>query len=171
MMDDRFDADPALVQAPGLASRPGPSGFDQGERFTPGPWGIETFQTGHHYIGVMRKSGTLGTIICDLESGEGYTPEATERATANAHLIAAAPELYERLTNARDQIVHLQHFPENVTSDATWGLLDLIGDALAKARAPQADTRRMVETGTGSMRSTGSGGPLADAPNSLGDVS
>lgn len=53
-------------------------------------------------------------------------------------LIAAAPELAERLANARDQLLHLQMFPEHTRDEATAKLIELIVATLKKARGEAA---------------------------------
>ncbi|MFC3638861.1 hypothetical protein ACFONL_16085 [Camelimonas fluminis] len=57
-------------------------------------------------------------------------PENADRATANAHLIAAAPELLEALKVAREGFVVAGSMP---LSDAD--TLELIDAAIAKAEA------------------------------------
>lgn len=58
--------------------------------YTPGPWRVE-----RPYI------RGAGRVIASLESGRDKAEDA-----ANAHLIAAAPELYEALVNLMDFLFH-----------------------------------------------------------------
>ena len=71
-----------------------------------------------------------------VAQGEAYCADGnttTEEARANAHLIAAAPELYEALMEAKE-IIRIMH------GDLAWGIYDQhspemkrINNALAKA--------------------------------------
>ena len=73
-------------------------------KFTPGPWDISK-------VGYIHKNGVMHPLSVDESRLEGESwiamrkrlaPEFGEReaeAEANAHLIAAAPELYEALEN------------------------------------------------------------------------
>lgn len=64
-------------------------------KFTPGPWDVEEMPSG-------RVTVTAGQFfICGDENSYGVID-------ANAHLIAAAPELYEALETAIEEIKHLR---------------------------------------------------------------
>jgi hypothetical protein len=100
-------------------------------QFTPGPW-----QSKHAYTkegactiianvdGDQHADGTTTysyDFICTCEDEFG---EYNERATANARLIAAAPELYEALNKCR-AIIKFHVKPEKCVSD---------GDGVISAR-------------------------------------
>ena len=76
-------------------------------KFTPGPWVV----SGNATINKKPKGWIASVSNTDRK--------------ANAHLIAAAPDLYEVLEEARVFLVHL---------NATGSLIDQIDEALAKAR-------------------------------------
>jgi hypothetical protein len=64
---------------------------------TPGPWGIETTE-GSLWVGPMRASGAkVDEIVVHLEHGALYRHQYSERAAANAKLIAAAPDMLAAL--------------------------------------------------------------------------
>ena len=66
-----------------------------GENFTPGPWVWKTSPiSGSEYLGVDRNDSTR--IIDDGSAGGEYLPVIASH-HPNAHLIAAAPEMYEAL--------------------------------------------------------------------------
>lgn len=65
-------------------------------KYTPGPWTVEeTDET--YWIGTARaNTHKVGEVIIGMDHGP-YTDEAEARILANAHLIAAAPDLLEAL--------------------------------------------------------------------------
>ena len=67
-------------------------------KWTKGSWGIETY-AGSQWIGPMRKSGDgkIAHIVVAMEDHAEFKPSSKSASIANAHLIAAAPELYEWL--------------------------------------------------------------------------
>jgi hypothetical protein len=116
MSNQEIGADRALVASDQAAARLAPSGFDHGERFTPGPWKV------------FRASNGKLLGIGDAEAG-GITDSfgglwrSGKEMDANADLIAAAPELYAALTKAIDDATGKPN---------SW--FYLAKDALAKAR-------------------------------------
>ncbi|OYR25698.1 hypothetical protein CEV34_2667 [Brucella pseudogrignonensis] len=82
-------------------------------KFTPGPWHLcahlanidKEIECGCGFRGVIYGPEGIGYAICqpgfdsDNEGEEGLSPPRYDRMTeiANAHLIAASPELYEAL--------------------------------------------------------------------------
>ncbi len=128
-------ADRALVSDQ-AAARLAPAGFDHGERFTPGPWRFEAHRDPQHFYGNVVGSYGLNaqgieqirTITCQTTYGEPAEREA------NAHLIAAAPDLYRVLTEVRDWI---RYELEAGTPNATVKLRSVIA-ALTKARGEAA---------------------------------
>jgi hypothetical protein len=63
-------------------------------RFTPGPWAIEQPNEDTPFIWIVAKtsSGVAKIETCDYDDGRGE--RLTEEDRANAHLIAAAPDLF-----------------------------------------------------------------------------
>lgn len=71
-------------------------------KFTPGPW-VTSDRTDHDEI---YAAAYPGRPICHSTSyWQGPGPRAEER-LANAHLIAAAPRLYDVLSRVRDGIAY-----------------------------------------------------------------
>lgn len=64
--------------------------------FTPGPWLLRTWETGAPNLIEGQSSGEW---VCTFPS---LMPEARERQKVNAHLIVAAPDLYEALRELYD---------------------------------------------------------------------
>jgi hypothetical protein len=72
-------------------------------KFTPGPWTLETVPTSCgicHKIGKFPKTPEKTTAACIYVDYNAHADEML----ANAHLIAAAPALYEALANMCGQI-------------------------------------------------------------------
>ena len=98
--------------------------------FTPGPW---VSSAGHIY-----KTGKDGANIAAVsepraETHVGYTPvrlgsKDADEAFANAHLIAAAPELYEAL----DELTNYSGGASNALEDPY--VMERVEAALSKAR-------------------------------------
>jgi len=90
---------------------------------TPGPW--QTFPP-NDPTEVKAIHGSPGMEVCDLipviRLGPGY------KRIANAHLIAAAPEMYEALKKVKDHIKTI--FPDSFEMSGVWTLVD---SALTKA--------------------------------------
>lgn len=93
-------------------------------KWTPGPWTISTENDVCTQI-----DGEYHAVCTDQFC---YAPEVERE--ANAHLIAAAPDLYEALEQARDTILELINArnSEAEGSDEDW--VGGINAALAKAR-------------------------------------
>lgn len=73
-------------------------------KFTPGPWELETVRT---QVGVCHKIGKLGsstriTSACLYDDCYSDKPGDLQL-LADAHLIAAAPDMYEALKAAREK--------------------------------------------------------------------
>ena len=115
---------------------------------TPGPWKVLPLR-GKYYgteIAIGRNGGKIVVWTCDegetrpsfRELAEGWDEDygfdhvETAECCANAHLIAAAPELYEALAEAAAELELLATFSRNV--DATADVITRAGRALAKAR-------------------------------------
>lgn len=97
-------------------------------KFTPGPWSVRVDMYEFHDV----VSDTA--VIACTAGGRGMTKEEYQ---ANAYLIAAAPELYDALEMAEDQLM-------NIAESGEWpqkfdGLLSEIHAALCKARGEDTD--------------------------------
>jgi hypothetical protein len=70
---------------------------DQTEtKWTPGPWQVTQCRNGMPYVNVFRVSGPSdGTAPCTILFETKYETAAENK--ANAHLIAAAPDMYKAL--------------------------------------------------------------------------
>lgn len=91
----------------------------RGAKFTPGPWVASLGSL----IRVFQK-GT-GAVIAGVHRQGRYTGEYRHKPIeANAHLIAAAPDMYEALNN-------LENDDGKAMPPSAW---KLVQDALAKAR-------------------------------------
>jgi hypothetical protein len=108
-------------------------------RFTPGPWFIESDPpcNDHWYPGLTIGSEPEGTRICDLTPLRDKSGNA-----ANVRLIAAAPDLYAQLEDARVTLGEAAKilagsrpsFANNIVNQC--GIR--CGDVLAKARGESA---------------------------------
>jgi len=96
-------------------------------KFTPGPWIAAPMEgePGHCFAAQVVRTDGAGRWIVDINSDDGE-----EMATANAHLIAAAPELYEALEP-------FEHLRPDSHCDSILALLPAVRAALAKARGKQ----------------------------------
>lgn len=105
-------------------------------KHTPGPWTAETVKTSCgvcHRVGpfpspewMCRKKPSHACIYDDYPAGSG-----TSELVANAHLIAAAPEMYEALANHE---IRLRHCSKNIEDEyPIWA-----GDLLKMADAALA---------------------------------
>lgn len=92
-------------------------------KFTPGPW----YVTGEDFYRVRRTS--TDEVLATIEDGGQVDPEfalSDDEQFANAHLIAAAPDLYEALQQSADLITKM------LGADTITGRM--AAEALAKAR-------------------------------------
>lgn len=127
----------------GSAEAPEPSGLRPSDAipraaWTPGPWGVEHFG-GSIYVGPLRVGeGRSGfEDILYATDCKDYTVRAVARELAKAHLIAAAPEMYEALATcleARKLIAEGGDY-ESIPDFEEW--LERATTALAKARGEQ----------------------------------
>lgn len=104
--------------------------------FTQGPWKVRTdsCRDGCWDIDACG-NGALATVVVKL-NGLELCPHTKKELEANAHLIAAAPEMYEALTEARecmDQTTDLMRKFEHNSSGISL-MLDKIDAIQAKAR-------------------------------------
>ncbi|PTL88833.1 hypothetical protein C6W88_15745 [Halomonas litopenaei] len=103
-------------------------------KFTPGPWTVH-----HRMRDCVTFEGKFGTENLFLENREGYYACQSEH---DAHLIAAAPELYEalevfgRLADQLDGDNEVQRTP-----DDEWAKFRLLASDYRKARAALAKAR------------------------------
>lgn|SRR5574337_218605 len=99
-------------------------------KFTPGPWaysiGLTDVDMHGNFATVVELDGTTVAHLRTLENSTAHSA-----LPANVRLIAAAPELYEALSEAFWMIV--QH---EGTSDANDRIVDAARTALAKAVQP-----------------------------------
>lgn len=101
--------------------------------FTPGPWGFargvnEYGREGGPILGSITKGGTWHLAVLPSDLG----PEGE----ANAHLIAAAPDLYEALDKVRERLDWGGH-TDGQPDCPSCALHSLVCAALAKARGEQ----------------------------------
>lgn len=111
-------------------------------KFTPGPWCVPHFADDTHpcmCISVVGMHGGMGGI-CDIEidnglliSEGGNDAPDIEQAKANAHLIAAAPDLYEALEWA---VLNADE-SEAGRDDEWYANFERCAAALAKARGEE----------------------------------
>ena len=72
-------------------------------QFTPGPWGLCNWMVGNN-------TPTGEVTICGPEGDEHIcTMDGNEDNQANAHLIAAAPAMYEALAKLRLEAIHYRN--------------------------------------------------------------
>ena len=93
-------------------------------KFTPGPWLIAGESA--TFVYALGPEGT-NVFWCDVQAA-GRERASRDELIANAHLIAAAPELYEALESARTWV------DECGAQAGLQAILDEIDAALAKAR-------------------------------------
>lgn len=93
-------------------------------KWTKGKWIVSI---GNHIrVSVMRDKNRTTDCICGVHRIGKHTGRENGDAVANAHLIAAAPELYEALCEARDRMFG--------GSPAMRSLIAKTDHALARAR-------------------------------------
>ena len=96
-------------------------------KFTPGPWTVH-----HRMRDCVTFEGKFGTENLFLENREGYYACQSEY---DAHLIAAAPELYEALEHLFNVANHFNVSGVYLSEDAeNFKALEAAEMALAKAR-------------------------------------
>ena len=95
-------------------------------KFTKGPWVGEPLDNGFEHVVTDGK----GLLICKCFGWAGYTDSGAEvDIAANAHLIAAAPEMYEALK----ELVRIDNSYDAVTGSVETAAFDAAETALAKA--------------------------------------
>ena len=109
------------------------------KKWTKGPWNIDPSGDGRIYIrgpiGSSRNTNRSTKAVCLIGSSRPYaSPEMAAEDQSNAHLIAAAPELYESLEDAFEN--GLIYWEPNTKRGAIAKakMLSVIGAALRKAR-------------------------------------
>jgi hypothetical protein len=83
-------------------------------KFTPGPWAVQPM---HQilWIGTPKDGGQLDELILHINQDKGYKEEKKERNLANAKLIAAAPDLYEALSECATELEIFLDVPKNLS--------------------------------------------------------
>lgn len=109
------------VGVPNLAPKPAAD-----PKFTPGPWMVAGDTDDHLYVSPLDKALN---VICDIIGREtldrSFPGGYTEEDEANTSLIAAAPDLYDALSELLKNVR---------SSDKLWSAEDRAMAALAKAR-------------------------------------
>ena len=77
---------------------------DNQSKYTPGPWEFTGRQSNYDKVTGRVQAEQTKTEICSLNGLDFPVPEAREQARANAHLIAAAPEMLETAENIIDDL-------------------------------------------------------------------
>lgn len=107
--------------------------------FTPGPWHADKINAWNVWASDCKVAKTF-----DVNQADQYREPPEAERIANARLIAAAPELYEALENARDAIASLDEnaFGRAGNDEHEWPIRDEmlhhIDEALNKARGVDA---------------------------------
>lgn len=104
-------------------------------RFTPGPWNakVDELVPERGAVYVEGPEGWDRQSICDCR----YSDEGVERDEANAHLIAAAPDLYGALELARNALAAVRKHPKYPWKDQEgegFPIEAFLDHALKKAR-------------------------------------
>jgi hypothetical protein len=99
--------------------------MEKQEKFTPGPWDIDGFNISK--VIAKNKDGRY-RLICDCHLGVNSFLENFNENVANAHLIAAAPELLEACKKALAELDFLKDYSPTRGKTAK-----LISDIIAKA--------------------------------------
>ena len=100
-------------------------------KWTPGQWRATTRQGSWDWVVYTKDDPNIE--ICQMFHDGTDENEIGE---ANAHLVAAAPELYEALDRAREKLQTFASEHPDPGPD-TWAVLDEIRAVLAKARGAQ----------------------------------
>jgi hypothetical protein len=93
-----------------------------GENWTPGPWADDGTASIHAPTGLVCVVANHSTN----DYGQWHGEDSETQCAANAHLIAAAPELYEALKKAADRLAEIGAI---VPSDVTHALAKARGEA------------------------------------------
>lgn len=104
-------------------------------KWTPGPWVLidspDNDDAAHCVDAIDPKDGVIFEVCAVW--GEGRFEARTEMSLANAHLIAAAPDLYEALESSIPMLDQLLR-DSGISEDEIGGILYPKITALAKAR-------------------------------------
>lgn len=96
-------------------------------KWAPGPWEVdEDYRPGMSWNRHIVYGSDRENRVCFMSHSDGRAPE---RDRANAHLIAAAPELYEALLHIADEIE-----TDGGVDTSDWLNMAAARAALAKAR-------------------------------------
>lgn len=113
-----------------------------GENWTPGPWTRGKYD---EHLGYDCMTGGIRTGPCVLDGndyGQGWCkeidPSSLSRMEADAHLIAAAPDMYEALKYVESVIEMLIGDDESMQASAA-PTTQRVKDALDKARGEEQD--------------------------------
>lgn len=104
-------------------------------KWTPGPWEIDP-TTRHseictiYNLPTMPTEDGMGQGWAYIRGAIGYFPADAEEMLANAHLIAAAPRLYDELVQAKEALLALGFVPASER-------IEQIDATLAAARGEQ----------------------------------
>lgn len=97
---------------------------------TPGPWRLASVTTtmgnDREIVAAVKQTTLSGFTLILADRG----PRTPEEADANAHLLAAAPELLETLLVVRDLLKAAGADGRLVFGSSVWGMMN---DAIAKA--------------------------------------
>lgn len=117
-----------------------------GEKWTPRPWSPCFTWTGNagrgRPLSFHITASPFGSVRPIVDCGIGWTAakDCGDEIKANAHLIAAAPELYEALCSLREAISKIPAPPGNYQ---LWGAINdacsVADEALSKARGENAE--------------------------------
>lgn len=114
-------------------------------KFTPGPWAIDPATRPAEVCTIygLPESETDGQGFAYVRGALGYWEAEEEENMANAHLIAAAPELYEALVEAEKDLVAAQVNARRAAAhDPAWaGVSEAIQPSVDRARAARARAR------------------------------
>lgn len=102
-------------------------------KFKKGPWSIHERDTEGLWAIDMGNHLSAATVVVCMEGGEENTSER-RRLEGNAHLIAAAPELYEELSSLKEYLEAMHEMPPGWTIEQSQVKHKRICDLLAKAR-------------------------------------
>jgi hypothetical protein len=106
---------------------------------TPGPWTLETVRT---QTGICHKIGPFpwkhghqnhACVYVDYPNHDNRG-QFEDELTANAHLIAAAPHMYDVLCDLRSRIKACANLPISTNEVFDSFYAELINDAIAKAK-------------------------------------